>query len=710
MGAHSEFPRQQARTRRFTLGVPRALTVAPDGSYVAFVRSAGGDDPVGRLWVLDTASGEEHCVADPVTLGTQEGDDLPAEEQARRERAREAAGGIVGYATDADVDLAAFALGGRLYGARLTDAGSRGTTAWRHPTEHAVIDPRPDPTGRRIAYVCEGALWVADAEGGEPSRLVDPADSDSPAMVMWGLAEFIAAEEMGRTRGFWWAPDGERLAVACVDESPVTRWHLGDPAEPDRPPTTLAYPAAGTPNADVSLFVIDLAGQRVRVDWDRQARPYLVDVVWDHNGPLTLVVQSRDQRHVDVLAADPDTGRTDLVRSEHDERWVELVAGSPRWSSEGQLVHTVDSSTTRRLAFDGEPVTPEELQVRRIVQLEAAGVLVAASVDPTTVGLWWVTLDGGEPEALTPPTGLHQGRAGGGTLVVQSRGLDDDGVTTVVTAPGGRRHIRSLAETPLLTPNVTLASLGDQELRSALVLPTGFDPAVDSALPVLLDPYGGPHAQRALAARSAFGVAQWFADAGFAVLITDGRGSPGRGPAWERAIAGDLATVPLTDQLAALQAAAERYPGLDLERVGIRGWSFGGYLAALAVLRRPDAVHAAVAGAPVTDWSLYDTHYTERYLGTPDEQPDAYRHSSLLGDAAGLTRPLLLIHGLADDNVVAAHTLRLSAALLAEGRPHRVLPLSGVTHMTSQTTVAEQLLWLQLDFLQEALNPRPLRR
>ncbi len=166
----------------------------------------------------------------------------------------------------------------------------------------------------------------------------------------------------------------------------------------------------------------------------------------------------------------------------------------------------------------------------------------------------------------------------------------------------------------------------------------------------------------------------------------------------------DLATPPLDDQIDALHAAAQRFDVLDLDRVAIRGWSFGGYLAALAVLRRPDVFHAAIAGAPVTDWRLYDTHYTERYLGHPDDDDAGYEASSLIPLAADLTRPLLLIHGLADDNVVAAHTLRLSSALLAAGRPHEVLPLVGVSHMTPQEQVAENLLLHQLDFLRRSLG------
>jgi dipeptidyl-peptidase-4 len=227
---------------------------------------------------------------------------------------------------------------------------------------------------------------------------------------------------------------------------------------------------------------------------------------------------------------------------------------------------------------------------------------------------------------------------------------------------------------------------------------------------VLLDPYGGPHAQRVVSARSAYATSQWFADQGFAVVVADGRGTPGRGSEWERAVHLDLATPVLEDQIEALEAAAAEHPQLDVSRVAIRGWSFGGYLAALAVLRRPDVFHAAIAGAPVADWRLYDTHYTERYLGTPQAEPEAYDRTSLIAEVARAeeearpVRPLLLIHGLADDNVVAAHTLQLSSALLAAGRPHRVLPLSGVTHMTPQEVVAENLLLLQLAFLRESLG------
>jgi dipeptidyl-peptidase 4 len=259
----------------------------------------------------------------------------------------------------------------------------------------------------------------------------------------------------------------------------------------------------------------------------------------------------------------------------------------------------------------------------------------------------------------------------------------------------------SFAAKPVVRADVHLSFLGDRRIATAVLLPAEHD---GSPLPVLVDPYGGPHAGRVVRAHNAHVGAQWMADQGFAVVVADGRGTPGRGSAWERAVHLDLATAVLEDQVEALQRAAEEHGVLDLGRVAIRGWSFGGYLAALAVLRCPDVFHAAIAGAPVTEWRLYDTHYTERYLGDPGEHPDVYDANSLLPLAATATRPLLLIHGLGDDNVVAAHTLRLSSALLAAGRPHEVLPLVGVTHMTPQEVVAENLLLHQLDFLRRALR------
>ena len=222
---------------------------------------------------------------------------------------------------------------------------------------------------------------------------------------------------------------------------------------------------------------------------------------------------------------------------------------------------------------------------------------------------------------------------------------------------------------------------------------------------MLLSPYGGPAMQRVVRVRdAAFCEDQWFAEQGFAVLVTDGRGTPGRGPEWSKTVFGDTLSAPLDDQVDALDAICAQFPDLDRGRVGIRGWSYGGALAAIAVIRRPDVFHAAVSGAAPHDQRLYDTHWRERFLGLPQQNPEGYDRSSTITEAASLTRPLLLIHGMADDNVVVAHTLRMSAALLAAGRPHQVLPLSGATHTPADADTFSQLLRHELAFLAESLG------
>jgi dipeptidyl-peptidase 4 len=686
------FPRRQARTRRFTLGAPRSLTISPDGERVVLLRSRGGTDPLTCLWTLDVATGEERLVADPAELSGPDGDaDLPPEERARRERSREQAGGVVGYATDRPVTMAAFALGGQLY---VTEFAA-GLTPRLAETPGGVIDPRPDPTGRRVAFVSGGAVHVHDVTARTTTPLVEP-EADG---VTYGLADFAAAEEMGRMRGFWWSPDGEALLVARVDTAPVRRWWIADPEHPERPPAAVAYPAAGTPNAVVTLEIVRLDGTRTPVAWGDEE--YLATAAWDDEGPL-LSVQPRDQTRLRVVRADPGTGAVRTVHEQADPAWVDIVPGVPAVAA-GELVTVEARDGAYRLVVGGEPVTAPDLQVREVLDVDGDTVLLAASDDPVSMGVWrWSRAGGVEPVAVEP--GVHSGRLAGGTLVLTRRDLHTDGARTTVHRGGTEREVVSHAEAPGLVPSVAMLAVGERALRAALLLPTGH--VSGTPLPVLMDPYGGPHAQRVVAHRAAFQTSQWFADQGFAVVVVDGRGTPGRGPEFERAVHGDLAAPVLQDQVDALHAIAADHPDLDLTRVGIRGWSFGGYLAALAVLRRPDVFHAAVAGAPVTDWALYDTHYTERYLGRPDTHPEAYARSSLLTDAPALERPLLLVHGLADDNVVAAHTLTLSSALLAAGRPHSVLPLSGVTHMTPQEVVAENLLLLQVRFLQESLRAR----
>ncbi|MFD6328492.1 alpha/beta fold hydrolase [Streptomyces niveus] len=724
------FPRQYARTQRFTLGAPRAFTVSPDGSRVAFLRSASGTDRTNRLWVLDlddrSGTARERIAADPEALLAGTPEELSGEERARRERSREGSGGIVGYAVDGAAELAAFALSGRLFTAEL-----RAGTSRELPVPGPVIDPRPSPDGRHIAYVAGGTLRVTGAEGDGDRELAVPEDEQTT----YGLAEFIAAEEMSRYRGFWWSPESDRLLVARVDGADVQRWWIADPAHPDRVPSTIAYPSAGTPNADVRLCLIGLDGSRTEVVWDRAAWPYLAAVHWSAAGDPLLLVQARNQRSQHCLSVDTASGGTRLLREETDAVWLELCAGVPALTPGGELVRIVDiqdnpADDGARVLFVGDrALTGPELQLRAVLDIGERDVLVSASAGeaakaPETGEIHVYRIPYGapgevpdgdreagtwDPERVSEGVGVHTAVREGAVMVLASARPEVSGTVVQVVREGKQLAvITSYAQQPNLTPRVQLTQGGAHRIPCAVLLPTQYE-EVDGPLPVLLDPYGGPHGQRVVAAHNPYLTSQWFADQGFAVVVADGRGSPGRSPGWEKAVKDNL-PLTLDDQIEALQALAERFP-LDQSRVAIRGWSYGGYLAALAALRRPDVFHAAIAGAPVTDWRLYDTHYTERYLGDPAEAAEVYAVNSLvtddgLAEPASPVRPMMIIHGLADDNVVMTHTLRLSSALLSAGRPHEVLPLTGVTHMTPQEQIAENLLLLQVDFLKRSLGMR----
>lgn len=695
------FPQQYARTQRLTLGEPRNITVSDDGRKVVYLRSNAGDDPVNRLWLLDVESGHETMVADPhVMLGADDAEELPPEERARRERLREGAGGITSYSTDAHSTRFVCTLSGRLFVGNLHHVNVREIR-----TVGPVFDPRLSPDGRWVAYVSGRSLRVVAAEGNDEHgfELAGPALFDEPDTVSWGSAEFVAAEEMNRYRGFWWSPNSRHVAVCRVDEAPVAVWHIADPAHPERPANAVRYPAAGTDDAFVSLHVFDaVEGTRVDVSWDAVAFPYLTDVDWIDAESLLVTVCSRDQRTIVTLRASRADGTTAEIARRTSDTWVDIVPGVPAHMGDGSLVIVDDRDGWKRLIVDGAAVTPVGMNVRAVSSVGHDEVVFTANVaeHPECQSAHRWTRAG--ITDLTPLDGTNSVAVGGATVVTRRASVTQPRATITVI-DGDRRHeITSHAEQPLVTPRPRFVRAGVHRIPCALMMPTDHVPG--TKVPVLMDPYGGPHAQRVVDSYAAHCTSQWFADQGFAVLVVDGRGTPGLGTEWERAVHLDLAAPVLEDQVDALLAVAAENPDLDLSRVGIRGWSFGGYLAALAVLRRPDVFHCAVAGAPVTEWRLYDTFYTERYLGHPGVDPAPYDHTSLLNDAHRLERPLLIVHGLADDNVVAAHTLQLSSALLAAGKPHEVLPLSGVTHMTPQAVVAENLLRHQLDFLRRSMG------
>lgn len=591
----ASLPAQLARTRRFTRGAPGCFTITADGAAVLYLRGRSGDDPRACLWRLDLDSGTEEVLAGP---------------------------GIDAYATDAAARMAAYPLDGGLW---TVDADG---TARRLPARGPVAGPRPDPEGRRIAYVSGGALRVICADGTGDREIAAP---EHPA------AAFGPPPHVDGERGHWWSPDGTRLLAARTDVSRVALWHLANPAEPASPPRTIRYAAAGTPNADVTLWLIDLDGTRTEARWDRAAFEYLAGAGWDAHGPYA-VVQSRDQRTVRFLAVDPATGATTCRAEQRDPCWVQLVPGLPARTASGALVAHADRDGTRHLTMDGVPVTPPGLQLRAVLSVDGTPVappgpqsrgvlgvdgdtvLFTASEDPTETHLWTYRPGSGARRLSTEP-GTHTGVRRAGTLVHAA----PRGRFTAVRDGRPPVTVPTRAEPPVLDVHARHLVLGPDRLRAVLYLPSWHRPG-SARLPVLLDPYGGAARQRATIEQDwASLVAQWFAEQGYAVLAADGRGTPGRGPDWERAVHGDLLGPVLDDQVTALHEAVRLEPDLDPSRVGIRGWSFAGTLAAWAVLRRPDVFHAAVAGAGVTDQRRYEAHWRERFLGHPGAPPGPLR-------------------------------------------------------------------------------------
>ncbi|GLZ79759.1 peptidase [Actinorhabdospora filicis] len=679
-------PRQLARTHSFTLGAPGDCSVTADGT-VLFLRSRAGDDPALFLWAYDPATGEERVVAGP----GDEPEDLPEAEKVRRERERVHAAGITRYVTDGEGTVAVYGLGGKVWIADVATGESR-----ELPVAAGAVDPRPDATGAHVAYVAEGALRVIGADGSNDRVLASSEDE----AVYWGLPEHVAGESMHRYKGYWWSPDGAFILAAEVDESPIATWWISDPSEPAAAPRSFRYPAAGTDNAIVKLWILGLDGSRVPVQWDREGFEYVATGGWDAHGPI-ISVQSRDQQTVRILAIDPATGATSPLRELQDDKWVELFPGVPARLASGKLLTIEDSDDTWYLCVDGAPVTPPATQVRGVLGVDGESVQFTASTNGLTVHLWtWDAEEGPRRRSVEP--GVHRGVRRGEVSVHVSYTPERVGPRVRVTAFGRTGEITSHVEQPVLTAVPEYKVIGERKIQAAIYRPTGYD---GERLPVLLDPYAGPGGQKVTATLGGGALAsQWWADQGFIVIVADGTGTPGRGPASDKLIHQEKLAYALEDQITALQAVAAEYPGqVDTERVAMRGWSYGGYLAAAAVLRRPDVFHAGVAGAPVTDVTLYDTHWQERYLGHPAQFPDVYRRNSLLDDAPNLRRPLLLVHGFADDNVVMAHSLRLSAALLAAGKHHEVLPLLRTTHMPTDEESRIGLLLHELAFLKRAL-------
>ena len=687
------FPRQSAATRNFQLGAPRSFQINEAGSQVLFLRSDSGRDSVNSLWIYEVANRVETKFADPrVLLADDAG--VPAAERARRERMRETTSGITSYSTDDSGITVAFALSGQLF------VGDTSTAELKNlNVEGPVIDPRLSPDGNFVAWSNGKDLLIANASGNKVRNLTNEAAENTA----WGLADFIASEEFGRMHGYWWSPDSDSLIVESVSDSEVQTWWISDPATPAKTPQEIRYPAAGTKNAKLGLEKISITGERVAIRWDNDSFEYLISVSWQKDCNALITVADRAQQQFvtyEVTAA----GLVN-VHEVTDHEFVEVIPGQPRWH-ENQIVSVIDNrhTDTRELQIAGKALTPGGLQVMSIVDIKNDYIDVVATQDALSRDLLRIGFDGSITE-------IAQGGIAGATktsadlqVVVESR-LDTHTRSYQLRRGVKTEHyFDSLAESPNFTSQVHVLKTGSHQVNTAVLFPR--DHVYGSKkLPVMMRPYGGPHGPQVQNGALSYAIDQWFADQGFIVIIADNRGTGGRGPAWDHAIYQDFVTPVIEDQVDAIADVAKHFPDdVDASRVGITGWSFGGYLSALAVMKRPDVFHAAVAGAPVTEWLWYDTAYTERYLGHPEKFPEIYEDHSLMPMANQLERPLMLVHGLADDNVVAAHSLSLSGALLANKKPHTVLPLSGVTHMTPQEIISENLMLLTVEYLKEQLG------
>jgi dipeptidyl-peptidase-4 len=699
------FLRDYAETRRFMSGRPVNPRLTPDEKTVLFLRGQPRA-PVQTLFAFDVATGETKEVLTPEAIlkGTEE--TLTPEEKARRERMRVSARGFTSYQLSEDGSRILVPLSGKLY---LVERATGKSTELK--TGAGVIDPRFSPDGQQVAYVRDNDVFRIELATNKERRVTT---GGTPAKTH-GLAEFVAQEEMSRFSGWWWSPDAKSIAYTESDTTGVEKLSIIDVMHPERGAEDYSYPRPGKANAKVRLGITPVTGGKtVWVQWDAEAYPYLATVVWPKKGPLTVLVQNRTQTEEKLLAVDAATGKTRELLTEKDAAWLELEQTFPLWVEDGSgflwyternggpelELRNADGSLARSL------VKPDAgfRNLARYVEKERTVYFVGGPI-PSESYLWRVK-DGGAPEQVRPGTTGPAVEGGSvsrsGDLFIISHSSPTSMPRTYVSRADGTRvgELPSVAVEPSFTPVVEFREVGPLKFQSSLVRPRNAKPG--QKLPTIVEVYAGPTVTVVHKTMAAHLLSQWMADQGFLIARFDGRGTPLRGSKWQREVHLDFSGVTIEDQAAAVQALAAVVPEVDLQRVGIEGWSFGGYASALAVLKRPDVFKAAVAGAPVVDWLDYDTHYTERYLGLPQQHPEAYEKSSLLTYARDTSKPLpplLLIHGTADDNVYFFHTLKLSDALFRAGKHHELLPLSGLTHMVPDPLVTQrQYEWVMNHF------------
>lgn len=687
---------------------PRALSIAPDGRHIAWLQPRADDQLRFDLWVEDVATGQRRMAVDSLALSSGPAT-LSEAELMRRQRARlSSVKGLVEFQWSPDGGSLLVPLDGDIWIAPLEGAPRRLTQ-----TAATEIDAKLSPKGTQASFVRDQNLFVLDLATGTERALT----TGGAGLVSYGVAEFVAQEEMHRMTGQWWSPDDRRIAIARVDETQVKVAVRAAISSDGTTVTEQRYPFAGTPNAVVSLYVHRLDGAApVAVDLGADTDIYLARVTWLNPDQLIVQRQSRDQKRLDLLLVDAGTGASKTLFRETSGSWINLHDSLKPLADGKRFLWASERSGYRHIyLWDGarlRPVTSGNWPVDEVLAVdEKAGTILFSGFRETPLekALYRTRLAGGTAERLTQPGGWTESvsdKLGTALLLTHSTPAKPTQVTLATIDGDALKPVRQLlsADFPYAASvpghvapqfGTLKAADGQTDLNYALTLPPGLKPG--ETAPLFFAVYGGPGSQQV---RHAFGTLldQYLLQQGWAIFRVDGRGTPARGTAFESAIYRKLGFPEVDDQIAAL-AWLKRQPGVDPRRIAVYGWSYGGYMVQRMLTRHPGAFTAGVSGAPTTDWRLYDTHYTERYLGNPAHDPAPYEASDLTRDAAALQDPLLMIHGLADDNVVFDHSARAMAAYQKAGKLFETMVYPGQTHAIREPGLQQHMWRTILAFL-----------
>ncbi|WP_442683178.1 DPP IV N-terminal domain-containing protein [Stenotrophomonas sp. JC08] len=724
---HAEKLTLEAITGSAPLSGPTLMKpkVAPDGSRVTFLRGKDSDRNQLDLWEYDIASGQTRLLVDSkvVLPGTET---LSDEEKARRERQRIAAlTGIVDYQWSPDAKTLLFPLGGELY---LYDLGKQGREAVRQLThgEGFSTDAKLSPKGGFVSFVRARNLWVIDLASGTQLQLT----RDGSATIGNGVAEFVADEEMDRHTGYWWAPDDSAIAFARIDESPVPvqkRYEMyADRVEM----IEQRYPAAGDANVQVKLGVVAPreGAAATWVDLGKEQDIYLARVNWRDPQHLTFQRQSRDQKKLELIEANLADGKQRTLITETGKTWVPLH-NSLRFLKDGRFVWSSERSGFQHLylaSADGSQLTALTSGNWPVDELlavdEDAGIAYfrAGMESPLRSELYAVPLAGGAPKKLSQAAGMHSAAFANNASVYVDSWSNSTTPPQIELYRANGEKIATLLDNNLADPKhpyakylqaqrpveygTLTAADGKTPLHYSLIKPEGFDPA--NKYPVAVFVYGGPATQTVTDSWPGRGdhlFNQFLAQRGYVVFSLDNRGTPRRGRDFGGALYGVQGTVEVADQLKGVEWLKAQ-PWVDGSRIGVQGWSNGGYMTLMLLAKASNQYACGVAGAPVTDWGLYDTHYTERYMNLPSANPAGYTEGRVLTHVDGLTSPLLLIHGMADDNVLFTNSTSLMSALQQRGQPFELMTYPGAKHGLSGANALHRYRIAE-DFLGRCLKP-----